>query len=110
MVRSFRLSFDQLRMTLRTHTNWCPAIGGTKRLCKLNDESPDGFKLCAALNTAAQDPARSAWHMYLENAARKDLSAYEMGTMFSRWLADGIYASQVEIARATGKDKSTIGR
>ena len=30
---AFRLSFDQLRMTLRTHTNWCPAIGGTKRLC-----------------------------------------------------------------------------
>jgi ParB family chromosome partitioning protein len=76
---------------------------------QLNDESPDGFKLCAALNTAAQDPARLALHMYLENAARKDLSAYEMGTMFSRWLADGIYASQVEIARATGKDKSTIG-
>jgi ParB/RepB/Spo0J family partition protein len=75
----------------------------------LDAEIPGGFRLRAVLDSAAHDPAQLALHMYLENAARKDLSAFEMGTMFARWLADGIYASQVEIARVTGKDKSTIG-
>ena len=76
---------------------------------QIDAETPGGFRLSAALDSAAQDPAQLALHMYLENAARKDLSAFEMGTMFARWLADGIYDSQVAIARVTGKDKSTIG-
>jgi ParB/RepB/Spo0J family partition protein len=76
---------------------------------QLDAETAGGFRLSAALDSAAHDPAQLALHMYLENAARKDLSAFEMGTMFARWLADGIYDSQVAIARVTGKDKSTIG-
>lgn len=75
---------------------------------QLNLEVEGGFKLFAVIDAAAHDPARLALHMYLENAARKDLSAHEMGSMFSRWIRDGIYGSQGEIAKAVGKDRSTI--
>ena len=75
---------------------------------QLDREIEGGFKLLAVLDSTAQDPTRLALHMYLENAARKDLSAYEVGAMFRAWIEDGIFADQVSIAEATGLSKQTI--
>lgn len=77
---------------------------------QLDRELADGFRLRAVLDTAAQDPATLALHMYLENAARKDLSAYEVGAMFRTWLASGIFSEQQAIAEATGLGKPTISK
>ena len=46
---------------------------------QLDRERPDGFELRAVLDTAAQEPAKLALHMYLENAARKDLRPTSWG-------------------------------
>lgn len=75
---------------------------------QLDQELPDGFVLRAVMDTAAQEPAKLALHMYLENAARKDLSAYEMGTMFRAWLDGEIFADQQAVAAATGLGKASV--
>lgn len=77
---------------------------------QLDRESPDGFKIRAVLDSAAQDPVALALHMYLENAARKDLSAYELGAMFRTWLQAGIFEEQQGIAEATGLGKQTVSK
>ena len=46
--------------------------------------------------------------MYLENAARKDLSAYELGAMFRAWLDGEIFPDQQSVAAATGLGKASI--
>jgi ParB family transcriptional regulator, chromosome partitioning protein len=75
---------------------------------QLDRELPNGFKIRAVLDSAAQDPIALALHMYLENAARKDLSAYELGAMFRAWLDAGIFHEQQAIAEATGLGKPTV--
>jgi ParB family chromosome partitioning protein len=77
---------------------------------QLDRELPEGFKLRAVLDTAAQDPVVLALHMYLENAARKDLSAYETGAMFRHWLEAGIFGEQQDIVEATGLGKQTVSK
>ncbi len=73
---------------------------------QLDQQGP--FKIRAVLDSAAQDPVTLALHMYLENAARKDLSAYELGAMFRAWLEADIFGEQQAIAEATGLGKATI--
>lgn len=75
---------------------------------QLDRESPDGFKIRAVLDSAAQDPWALALHMYLENAQRKDLSAYELGIMFQAWLDGGLFTEQQQIAEAIGLSKQAI--
>ena len=75
---------------------------------QLDREIPAGFKIRAVMDTAAQEPAKLALHMYLENAARKDLSAYELGAMFRTWIDGGIFADQQTVAEATGLGKASI--
>ena len=77
---------------------------------QLDREIPEGFRIRAVLDSAAQDPVALALHMYLENAARKDLSAYELGAMFRTWLQAGVFAEQQAIAEATGLGKQTISK
>ncbi len=77
---------------------------------QLDRESAEGFKLRAVLDSAALEPAKLALHMYLENAARKDLSAYELGAMFRTWLDGGIFSEQQEIAEAIGLGKPTLSK
>jgi ParB/RepB/Spo0J family partition protein len=77
---------------------------------QLSQEIPAGFELTAVIDAAAQDPAQLALHMYLENAARKDLSAYETGSMFEMWLQAGVCKTQREIASLTALDESTVSQ
>lgn len=75
---------------------------------QLDHELPDGFLLRGVMDTAAQEPAKLALHMYLENAARKDLSAFEMGAMFRAWLDGRIFADQQAVAASTGLGKASV--
>lgn len=77
---------------------------------QLDRELPDGFKLRAVVDSAAHEPGKLALHMYLENAARKDLSPYEVGAMFRTWLEGGVFEQQQDIAEATGLGKQTVSK
>ena len=77
---------------------------------RLDRETEGGYTLRAVLDSAALEPARLALHMYLENAARKDLSAYEVRAMFRPWLEGGIYPDQAAIAETTGLGKQTVSK
>lgn len=48
--------------------------------------------------------------MERENRARKNLSAYEQGTMYKRALDDGLYPSQRRLAEALGVDISLVSK
>ena len=75
---------------------------------QLNREVEGGFTIRAVLDSQAQDPTKLALHMYLENAARKDLSAHELGSMFKAWLDGEIFTEQTAIAEATGLGKASV--
>jgi len=77
---------------------------------QLNSELADGFKIHAVLDGSGGDAAHKALRMYVENAARMDLSAYELGQAFRRWLDDNLFEDQLAIAAATGLSKGTVSK
>jgi len=48
--------------------------------------------------------------MYRENEERYDLSAFEKGQMFARWLEAGVYASQRELSGAIGLGEAAAAK
>ena len=76
----------------------------------LDSEHEGGWPVLALLDATAADSRDHVLKMYLENAARKDLSAYETGAMFRSWLSAGVFADQLAIAAATGLAKQTISK
>lgn len=77
---------------------------------QLNAEQLGGFKIHAVLDGSGGDAAHKALRMYVENAARMDLSAYELGQAFRRWLDDKLFENQDAIATATGLSKGTVSK
>jgi ParB family transcriptional regulator, chromosome partitioning protein len=67
-----------------------------------------GWPVLALLDAKATDAKDHVLKMYEENAARKDLSPYETGAMFSNWLSEKVFSSQGEIAKATGVSDATV--
>jgi len=64
----------------------------------LDTERPEGWKVLALLDAGAGELRSHVLKMYQENAARKDLSAFEQGQMFRLWLDQEIFDSQTAIA------------
>ena|GEM_PF-2930918 len=77
---------------------------------QLDAETDGGFKVRAVLDGGAGDVAQRALRMYAENAARMDLSPYELALAFRRWIDDGMFANQDAVADATGLGKSSISK
>lgn len=48
--------------------------------------------------------------MFVENRARVDISPYERGISYARWLRSGIFTNQTEIAKALGVSEAQISR
>ncbi len=76
----------------------------------LDAEIETGFKVNAVLDGGAGDVAQRALRMYVENAARLDLSAYELGQAFRRWIDDGLFTDQNALADATGLSKASVSK
>jgi len=76
----------------------------------LDAELPEGFKVHAVLDGGAGDVAQRALRMYVENAARMDLSPYELGQAFRRWIDDGLFADQNALATAVELGKSSVSK
>lgn len=77
---------------------------------QLDAELAGGFLVRAVLDGGAGDAAHRALRMYVENAARMDLSPYELALAFRRWLDDGLFPSQDAVAEATGLAKSSVSK
>jgi ParB family transcriptional regulator, chromosome partitioning protein len=88
-------------------------ISGHRRhaACLALDASTNkGFPILAIVDAAADDTRELVLKMYRENADREDLSPYETGSMFKRWLAAEVFATQEAISVATGQSKQNVGR
>ena len=48
--------------------------------------------------------------MDIENRVRMDISAYERGVSYKRWLREGHFANQLEIAKSLGVSETQISR
>ncbi len=77
---------------------------------QLDAETEGGFPIRAVLDGGAGDAALRALRMYVENAARMDLSPYELGQAFRRWIDDGLFADQQTLATATELSKGSVSK
>ena len=76
----------------------------------LDAETEGGFKILAIVDAKAGEARDLVLKMYRENEQRYDLSAFEKGRMFARWLEAGIYASQRDIGAAVGLGEPAIAK
>jgi ParB family chromosome partitioning protein len=76
----------------------------------LDSERPEGWKVLALLDAGAGELRNHVLKMYQENAARKDLSAYEQGHMFRLWLEQRIFDSQSAIAEQISVSRQLISK
>jgi ParB family chromosome partitioning protein len=68
----------------------------------LDAELATGFTVLALVDAKASESRDMVLKMYRENEERSDLSAFEKGRMFARWLEAGLYETQRELAAAVG--------
>lgn len=69
-----------------------------------------GWPVLALLDSQASDVRDHVLKMYQENAARKDLSAYETGSMFSNWLREGVFENQTVLGAAVNLGQATVAK
>ena len=86
-------------------------VAGHRRLkacLELDRETKDGFRILAILDANAAELKNIALKMYRENKVREDLSPYEYGRMFRKWLDAGVFKTQSEIAAATRLSQPSV--
>lgn len=86
-------------------------VAGHRRLraaLELDRERPEGFRVLAILDANTAVLKTLALKMYRENKVRSDLSPYEYGRTFRKWLDAGVFRTQQEIAAATKLSQPTI--
>jgi ParB family chromosome partitioning protein len=76
----------------------------------LDAETTGGFPLLAIVDASAGETRDLVLKMYRENEDRYDLSAFEKGTMFARWLDAKIYDSQRDLGAAIGLGESAVAK
>ncbi len=76
----------------------------------LDGETEGGWPVLALLDAAAAELRDHVLKMYQENAARKDLSAFETGAMFANWLEQQVFANQTELGEAVGLSQGTVAK
>ena len=88
-------------------------VAGHRRLAACRELAlgrPEGFPVYAVLDSQAGELKQHALKMYRENAIRKDLSAYETGRMFRRWLDEQFFATQAELAASVQLDPASVSQ
>ena len=86
-------------------------VAGHRRLratLELDRERPEGFRVLAILDANTAVLKTLALKMYRENKVRSDLSPYEYGRTFRKWLDAGVFRTQQEIATATKLSQPTV--
>lgn len=119
-------AFRELKLSLQQHGQEFPikvrpiegdaahdfeVVAGHRRLkacVDLDRESPGGFQILAILDSNAAELKSIALKMYRENKIREDLTPYEYGRMFRKWIDAGVFKTQGEIAIATRLSQPTV--
>jgi len=76
----------------------------------LDASTEGGWPVLALLDSRASDVRDHVLKMYQENAARKDLSAFETGAMFSNWLQEGVFENQTTLGTAVSLGQGTVAK
>jgi ParB family transcriptional regulator, chromosome partitioning protein len=76
----------------------------------LDADSSDGFPVLATVDAQAQEARELVLKMYRENEERYDLSPFEKGLMFARWLDAGVFKTQIELGQAVGLVESAVSK
>ena len=76
----------------------------------LDAETDGGFRILAIVDAKASETRDLVLKMYRENEERYDLSAFEKGRMFARWLEEGIFAEQQELASHVQLSPATVSQ
>ena len=79
-----------------------------KAAVEIDRERDGGFKILAILDANADALKSIALKMYRENKVREDLSPYEYGRMFHKWVDAGIFKTQGEISATTRMSQPTV--
>jgi len=94
-------------------------LGGIGRQCHhrrhaaclaLDAETEGGFRILAIVDAKASETRDLVLKMYRENEERYDLSAFEKGRMFARWLEQGLFAEQQELAAHVRLSPATVSQ
>jgi len=86
-------------------------VAGHRRLkacLDLDRETTGGFRVLAILDANTTELKNIALKMFRENKIREDLSPYEYGRMFRKWLDAGVFKTQGEIAAATHLSQPSV--
>ncbi len=86
-------------------------VAGHRRLkacLELDTETAGGFTVLGILDANAAELKSIALKMYRENKIREDLTPYEYGRMFRKWIDSGLFKTQGEIAAATRMSQPTV--
>lgn len=86
-------------------------VAGHRRLraaLQLDAEREGGFRVLAILDAHAAELKTIALKMYRENKVRSDLTPYEYGRTFRKWIDAGVFRTQQEIAAATRLSQPTV--
>jgi ParB family transcriptional regulator, chromosome partitioning protein len=86
-------------------------VAGHRRLkacLELDQETAGGFRVLAILDANTTELKNIALKMYRENKIREDLSPYEYGRMFRKWIDAGVFKTQGEIAAATRLSQPSV--
>jgi len=86
-------------------------VAGHRRLkacLELDRETTGGFRVLAILDANTAELKNIALKMYRENKIREDLSPYEYGRMFRKWIDAGVFKTQGEIAAATRLSQPSV--
>lgn len=76
----------------------------------LDARTESGWPVLALLDAQASEVRDHVLKMYAENAARKDLSAFETGAMFANWIEERVFASQSELGEAVSLSQGTVAK
>jgi ParB family chromosome partitioning protein len=117
LKESLKIHGQEIPIRVRPVANALPVqfeiVSGHRRhaaCLALDAEQVGGHSILAIVDGAAANARDLVLKMYRENEERYDLSPFEKGRMFSRWLEAGVYESQRDLSAAIGLHESMIAR
>jgi len=117
LVKSLRVNGQENPIRVRPVKNALPfefeIVSGHRRhaaCLALDAETKGGFTILAIVDAGAAEARDLVLKMYRENEERHDLSAFEKGRMFVRWLEASLYENQRELAAAVGLGEAAAAK
>lgn len=76
----------------------------------LDAEIEGGFQVLALLDSTVSEARDFVLKMHRENEEREEQCAYDKGRSYAQWLAEGLFADQMDVAREVGISKASMSR